>query len=468
MSHCNARPNAIGGRVWISAALLCACGSTDVIADVARGDGGAATSGDGASMESASLAAWCRGEAALRTVTADGRAALECATRLAARSFGHAVCACDTITGQGVLSTSGFEVGGSQSRAAGAAVGINAASGEAATLPALFVGGSVTLAGQAPVMLAAASQTVAGDLRSRASLWPSSAQTQLRVERDAWLPASSALDPARLSVGGDLHLAPAAADAQQADRWSTAAVAGETRRADLTLAPPCPCDDHQRLDVAAMVAWAETHNDNAQLPFAASALSSPAGPTTRELPCGRYHFPAIDGPGRLTLRIDQPVALFVGDLLSWIEIELGPAGSLDLFVAGTFEPRGGRLGSRDRPAATRVYVHDQPAADPVEMIGELVSNFYGPNVRAQTFNALRHGSMLVRELLVPDTLTVNYDRSIADPGVCGARAGEACRGCGECADGQACLSGRCTSCRSDADCCTPLVCGNGRCEALLL
>jgi hypothetical protein len=271
-----------------------------------------------------------------------------------------------------------------------------------------------------------------------------------------------------MSVGRDLYLAPASEADGQTPRWSAAMVAGRIARTDLSLPPPCPCDRRERLDVAEMVTWAQDHNDNASLGFAPEELYWVAQPTTRVLPCGRYHFDTINGTGVLTLRIDSKVAIFVGDLLGWIEIELGPGGSLDLFVSGWFQPRGGVLGNRERPSATRVYVHDQPNPGPVIMVGELVSNFAAPTAGAQTLGVLRRGSMLVRDLVVADSLTVEYDPAVTDPGVCGVDEGQACSGCGECAAGLACVAGECGVCGSDGDCCAPLTCVDGRCRPLRL
>jgi hypothetical protein len=458
------------GGLAIAALWLGACGQTDVIAERGVSAAGAGT-GTGEmpaseAPEPGSRAAFCGGEAGLYTITADGRSALECASRLAARSFRHAVCACGMISGPGHLSTSGFEASVASAPMSGAAVGIGQASAAVGPLPALELGGSLSVLGSARIALAASAQTVTGDLRSSAPL-AFAPGTALRVERDARLPTASTLEPAQLSVGRDLYLSPPGADAAAAQRWSTARVEGEIRTETPAFAPPCPCEPHQRIDVAATVAWARSHNDNAELGVAAGDLSAVAQPITRELACGRYSFDRIDGGGVITLRIDQPVALFVGDLLGWVEVRLGPAGSLDLFVAGRFQPRGGVLGDRDRPAATRVYVHDQPAPGPLPMFGELASNFYAPTVGVQTFGVLRHGSMLVRDLIVSDTLSIRYDRSVADPGACGAAASATCSGQGDCADGLGCVAGSCARCARDEDCGAPMICAAGRCEALL-
>jgi hypothetical protein len=283
------------------------------------------------------------------------------------------------------------------------------------------LGGDLLLAGQSALQLAPGAQRVMGDLRSRAPLASGSGQSSLRVDGDAWLPVVSALDPSALYVGGELVLSPAGESAADSQRWSTARAGGGIRRADASLSPPCACDLQQAPDVAATVSWAATHNDNAQLGFAPERLYWVEEATTLALPCGRYHFPTINGTGELRLRIDQPVALFVGDLLGVIAIELGPQGSLDLFVSGWFNPRGGRLGDPLRPSATRVYVHDQPMPGPLAMLGELVSNFYGPTVGVQVFGAQRRGSMVVRDAIVNDSLRVEYDPRVTELGSCEAR-----------------------------------------------
>jgi hypothetical protein len=425
------------------AGLVCACGATDVIADLARdasaaapaAEGGAAVdpSDAGASpgaAGSAELDAWCRGQGGLPVVRGDGQSELACAGALAARSFGYALCACGSAIGPGTLSSATMLADGSvQPR--GAAVGMNGATMPPATppgavpplsgsLPSLALGGDLVLAGQSTLQLAPRAQRIMGDLRSRAPLASSAGGSALRVDGDAWLPAASPLDPSALDVGGELVLSPAGANPADSQRWSAARAGGGIRRADASLPPPCACDRQQAPDVLATVSAAATHNDNVQLGFAPERLYWVAEATTLTLPCGRYHFPTINGTGALTLRIDQPVALYVGDLLGVIEIELGPQGSLDLFVSGLFQPRGGRLGDPARPALTRVYVHDQPMPGPLAMLGELVSNFYGPTVGVQAFGVLRRGSMVVRDLIVNDSLRVEYDARVTELGSCEA------------------------------------------------
>ncbi|HMI91333.1 MAG TPA: hypothetical protein VK509_08215, partial [Polyangiales bacterium] len=388
-------------------------GSNGGAGEGGRNDGGAGASAAG----SGELAAWCSGRGGLSLIRGDGQNELACAGGLAARSFGLALCACGSAIGPGSISTaSSLPDGSLQNR--GAAVGMNGAGmplsaapgavpAASSSLPGFAsLGGDLVLAGQSALQLAPGAQRVMGDLLSRAPIASGPGQSSLRVDGDAWLPAVSPLDPSALVVGGELVLSPEGESAADSQRWSAARATGGVRRADTSLSPPCACDAQQSPDVQATVAWAATHNDNAQLGFAPERLSSVAEPTTLALPCGRYHFPTIDGPGELRLRIDQPVALFVGDLLGVIAIELGPQGSLDLFVSGSFQPRGGRLGDPLRPSATRVYVHDQPMPGPLAMLGELVSNFYGPTVGVQAFGVLRRGSMVVRDLIVNDSLRV--------------------------------------------------------------
>lgn len=429
---------------------LCACGGTDVIADVPRPtipDAGAGTEGtagagsgeagalnpplDAGTGPSATgspdLAAWCSGRGGLWTIRGNGQGSFTCAGELAARSFGLALCACGQLTGPGGVSTATLRADGSLSPG-GAHVGSNGAdvptsagylSMVGTTLPGFTIGGDLVLTGRGSAF-ASGAQRVTGSLRSAAAL-AGSANTAVRIDGDAWLPLVSALDARALDVGGELVLTPAGAAGSESERWNAARTGGGLRRADQELPPPCACDLEQAPDVPAMVAWAAANNDNAQLGFSPERLYWVAQATALSVPCGRYHVPTINGSGVLTLRIDQPVALYVGDLLGFIEVELGPQGSLDLFVSGLFQPRGGRLGDPARPAATRVYVHTQVMPGPLAMLGELSSNFYGPTVGVQAFDVLRRGSMVVRDLIVTDGLRVEYDPRVTQGASCGAR-----------------------------------------------
>jgi hypothetical protein len=414
------------------------CGGTDVIADLAldagspagdaAGSAGALAGSGGASGSARD--AWCSGRGGLQLVRGDGQSELTCAGELAARSFGLALCACGSAIGPGVISTATLGADGSL-QASGAAVGMNGGNSQltgqgaapvaSASLPAFSLGGDLVLAGESALLLAAGIQRVSGDLRSSAPLASSAGPSALRIDGDAWLPAASPLDPRALDVGGELVLSPAGDDAADSQRWSAARTGGGIRRADASLLPPCACDPRRGPDVAATVARAAGDNDNAQLGFPAERLAQVTAPMTVVLPCGRYYFALLDGAGALTLRIDQPVALFVGELLGVIEVELGAQGSLDLFVSGAFEPRGGRLGDPARPSATRVYVHDQPTPGPLAMLGELVSNFYGPTVGVQAFGVQRRGSMVVRDAIVNDSLRVEYDPRVTELPTCQAR-----------------------------------------------
>ena len=422
--------------LWLAGvgAITClqlSCGTTDVIAEVVRDGASAGSAAPGAHGDAGAgdeLAAWCRGEGGLWIAHRDGVRTLECANLLAARSFPLAVCACNSLLGPGVLSTATIAADGSL-QSSGASIAANGAGaplvppgGAAApepTLPALQIGGDALFAGTAALKLAPGTQLVSGDLRSRPALSANAGQTTLRIGGSAWLPSASSLDPRALQIGGDLVLSPASSSAADRQRWADAQVGGQTQSADATVPAACPCDLEHGIDVKATVDAAARHNDNAALAFPPSDLYFLAEDRTLALPCGRFYFATINGTGVLTLRIDQPVALFVGDYLGWIEVELGPSGSLDLFVSGIFQPRGGVFGNRERPSATRIYVHDQPQPGPIAMIGTLVSNFYGPTVGVQAIGAQRRGSMVIRDLIVSDSLRVEYDPRATDRGACG-------------------------------------------------
>jgi hypothetical protein len=416
-------------RVAFALVTMLGCGTTDVIAEVVR-DGSTAGSGaPGAPPASAELGAWCRGEGGLWITRRDGVRSLECANRLAASSFPRAVCACNSLLGPGTLSTASIGPDGAlestgasiAADGSGAPLVAPGASAPDTTLPVLQIGGDATFAGTVALRLGPGMQVVSGDLRSGPVLSASAGQTTVRIGGDASLPSASGLDPRALQVGGDLVLTPATSSAAEMQRWADARVGGQTQTADVNVAPECPCDLEQRIDVQATVNAAADHNDDALLGFAPEELYFVSEDRTISLPCGRFYFATINGTGVLTVRIDQPVAIFVGDYLGWIEVELGPAGSLDLFVSGVFQPRGGVFGNRERPAASRIYVHDQPGPGPIAFIGDMVSNFYGPTIGVQAFNSQRRGSMVVRDMIVTDSQRVEYDPRATDLGACGAQ-----------------------------------------------
>src|SRR5207248_693596 len=129
----------------------------------------------------------------------------------------------------------------------------------------------------------------------------------------------------RFQIGGDLHTLPGTS----VDPATT--VAGRTVRETVPIDPPCPCSPSDLVDIAGLVSWGATHNDNATLMgFDPAAWAAGAGPSRMVLPCGRYYVTGIQSSG-LTIRAEGRVVLFVGADIrasSGLSIEIAPGAEL--------------------------------------------------------------------------------------------------------------------------------------------
>ncbi len=271
---------------------------------------------------------------------------------------------------------------------------------------------------------------------------------------------------------------------------------GGRKQEVLELNPPCACGAKNQLDVAAIVAEAETNNDNANPavnldPFAFSKLDLTVGAARITLPCGRFYLDSITGVGAVQLRITGRTALFVrGDVgtVGAFDVELvGPGAELDLFVGGNFVQTGySPFGDPNRPEDIRVFV---AGSQTIVLTGysPFSGNLYAPNANIDIKGFLdMNGALFAKNFHADGYVKINYDSAILDQGddeACHPPAPppppdepppaeppppECVDACDEsCSSATTCVSGTCKPCSNDSDCCAPLICYEelGRCGA---
>ncbi len=385
-----------------------------------------------------------------------------CAGSIATRVFNNSVCSCEDTNVVGYLRTRSFHSGvGASDTGAGAPVGVdrNYLTGGYAD-----IGGSFVVAGTAGVTFGGYLE-VGGDARFGGNV---NAAGYIDIARDLWV-LGNVTNIGLLSVARDVH--------QPSGRTLATfpVIGGTTIHTPFTVPDPCDCTAEHIVDVDGIVREGQLHNDNADVALSPALLTNVIGiGVDITLPCGRYYVDSIGGLGSITLHVPGRTALFVGgdvNALGVFNVDLGPGGELDIFIAGQLLSIGaGSYGDRARPAATRIYVG---GGGDVILVGAsgFVGNVYAPHARITALGATTvYGSLFGRQIDMPGYLDVHYDRAILDVDVdCPTDGGcEMCGGAG-CTDHTACIGGACTSCTADSDCCAPLVCyPDGTCGSLLI
>jgi hypothetical protein len=453
------------GSLALAALSLASCNLEDdiVVRRVATGGGGAsgASGGGGPSGNGGTAADSCdENRPQLPALSTRAGPIVHCSAWVARRSFGHALCSCDSLRVPNVLATDSVDsgAGGPGSPGGGAAVGIN---GAYAGGDYVRVGGSLTVAGEASLE-SAGGIDVAGDLRLRSA---ASSAGPIFVGRDAWLLGDvSTLSIA--TVARDLHLGPNGA----LDALGLVSVGGATLDEPFDWAPPCACGPEEVLDIAAIVNEVVRANDNARIGLALDALSNVARPTTIDLACGRYALEDISGSAPIAIHVRGHVLLAVrGNVNAGaFTLSLDESADIDWFISGSLalSPLTG-IGTLDRRAAVRAYVLG-PEEIALPGTPNVVMNLYAPNASVTVgLPGNVYGALFARAVEAPALLFVNYDRSIvrADDD-CAPATSEPCASCEDCAGGSACVTGVCGECTADSDCCFPLTCQNGSCEPL--
>ena len=448
--------------------LAAACGGTDV---VATSDGGASLDGsptptDGAPATDAAplsdgRAAFCAGRGP--AVVVPGATRDVCTGEVAERVFRYAVCACESFEPVGSFVTDSFDSDADGTITdSGGPVGTNGTFSSTSTVD---IGGTLSSAGLDEVTFVGSGIRVGGDLRAGGSVRLTG---EGAVARDARVVGDVA-GIGSFSIARDLHQ-PAGSTAVGVR------VGGDTITGPVSVAPPCPCGDDV-LDIGAIVAATATDNHNAEVDLAPDAYTDLVSEHRITLPCGRFYLDGIGGTGGLTLEVAGRTALFVGgdvNIAGSLNVELGPEGELDVFIAGTLQGAGTlSFGDPERPAATRVYVG---GAGEVSLQGTsaFVGNLYAPRAPISfTGESEIYGSVFGRRVEAAGSLGVHYDRAILEVGEdCPDTPPPTCDRCGDCPGGYTCGGdGTCgTTCESDADCCDPLTCDvpTGVCTSILI
>lgn len=386
-----------------------------------------------------------------------------CAGAIATRVFDNALCTCTSANVVGYLKTRSFDSGmGTMDTAAGAPIGIDEGD---TTGGYTDVGGSLVVAGAGGVNFGGYL-----DVHGDASFGgPVRAAGYIHVHRDLHADGNVTCI-GQVSVDRDAFLTPTHNLITFPD------VGGHTYHQAFSVPPPCDCSPTGIVDIASIVAYGTTHNDNADVSLDPAMLDPIIGiGVDVTLPCGRFYLNAISGLGSVTLHAHGRTALYIGgdvNALGVLDVDLGTTGELDVFIGGNLLSIGqGSWGERARPAATRIYV---AGAGTVTLVGAsgFVGNVYAPNATITAVGDTEvYGSLFGGVVNMPGYLSIHYDRSILDvdmdcpppPGDCSCSPGEGCT------DHQACISGACSDCHSDADCCAPLVCEpGGHCGSLLI
>ncbi len=376
----------------------------------------------------------------------------ECAGRVAQRLFRFGVCVCEGVSVGTIVTDSLDSRNATTPILAGAAVGVNG------LYQVNFmgnIGGSLYLAADYDNHNVRGHE-IHGDLKVNGKI---ATITPIHVTRDAW-------------VGGKVLDEGAAGTTMTVDRdfYNPFApdprvmVKGRAHRQPVTVPPPCDCDPARLLDVSAAVDEAKTNNHNALMGMDPNRLAGLRQDAVVPLPCGRFSFTEISSTARLTLQINGRTAIYVNDFYvsgPALSLDVGPQGELDLFVRNSLVliARNLSFGSKERPAATRVYV-GAGAGIGLGTEGLLFAvNLYAPRASfvATTGKPFAMYGSLFTKSIVATTLELHYDRAINE-------AGRDCPDPGPPSGSCQLKSG---ACRSDADCCAPLVCwNNGRCSEL--
>ncbi len=410
-------------------------------------------------MPAVTRAMFCEGSGPPVQVGPPG--AMRCAGRLAESVFRYSLCSCNNLGLAGFLRTDSYDSSrGMMARERGGAVGVN---GNYTIIGYSQIGDTLTMAGISPLRLVGA-HNLDGDFNLGG---PLEVVGTLDVDRNARVRSNiTAIGP--MDVGGDLlHQSGALA-------IGVIRVAGTRSRGNVAIDPPCACGAGEIFDAAAAVRDAQTRNDNVDGLFDPTRFNAVIGRQVTTLPCGRFYAERVAGLGSIELRVEGRTALFIGgdfDLGGFFNVELGPRGELDVFIAGSVLGAGYlRMGGTSRPSGVRIYIGGNRG---FTLLGasRFVGNVYAPRAAVTIAGYMNlHGALFANDIITGGDLDVHYDRSILRAGDdCPEEPPPAvCRRCGSCRTSQACVGGTCGMCRTDADCCEPLVCATatGRCESI--
>lgn len=472
----------VSGLILVGALALPACGDNRIAFNTPEPDPDGDLRGDGAAGPDAGtpldvpLPDFCQG--AGQVVVIGG--ANQCVGDVAQEAFQFGLCACDTVAGvQSQLLVDAFD------------------STEGPYTPAtriddghLGVNGALVIEGRLEVYgsLFASGGGLAVGPNSQITGNAYAAGTATQAMSSSEIGGNAFFDGdvvGRFEIGGNLHVPAAAQVAPQTEN----AVGGEIVRGPVSGTPPCACGPGEVLDVGALTAWAETHNDNdVERVLTATTWQDGLGPNRIDLPCGRYYLTSIDHPRSLTIRAEGRTVLFVdGDMIvrGGVNLETTDDSEIDLFVAGDLSVGAvARFGDERRPSRVRTYVGGDGDIE-FNASSEFGGNLYAPRA-AVSFGASADlfGSLVCRTARFTGNAEVHFDRAVrnlgeecegpteetdAGPPADAGATGAACRMCGDCRPNQGCVvppdeeTGVCGACQDDLDCCAPRSCVEGRC-----
>jgi hypothetical protein len=375
-----------------------------------------------------------------------------CAGALAERHFRFGLCTCNDVTVVGDLRVDSFD----SSLASdvmfdnyGGAVGVN---GQLSVSKEIVIGGSAVFSREEGLSFNA-NTSINGDLKSGGTvLFPR--LFTVSVSRDAYI-AGDLINVGTFNIARNLYLSGEVYDI------AGLRVNGVRVSSSFDVAPPCPCEPEDILDVAGIIDAARVDNQNAENDISADALSFVIGPKNLVLECGRYYLDSIGGTGRITIHIHGPTALFVdGDievnLLGGLNLVLEEDAALDVFVAGNLRLDGFNDDwDMTRPSAVRFYVAGENNVSLSNISG---FNLYAPHARV-SISETNFGSIFAGNLVAMDDTTIHYDRDVL-------RAGQQC-GDEDTDDDESCKPTG-GSCVADEDCCEPLSCTQNTCQPLVI
>jgi cytoskeletal protein CcmA (bactofilin family) len=375
-----------------------------------------------------------------------------CTGDLGKKTFLFALCSCTDLTANNKLTTDSFdsEMMGMMPMDGGS-VGVN---GKYSAASQIDIGGALWVDG---TIQTNNSHEVAQDLQCGGDV---TATAMSHVGADAFVEGDILALNQVLTIDGDLHL-------QNGKMNNAAVVAGQVIKEQVSVATPCDCEDP--IDIAGIVQYFQSNNDNAANGVDAADLTQLSEAKVLELPCGRFFFDEVTSNHELKIVLTgRTVIAIAGGIVNAgsFTVELGPGAELDLFIAGDATLNNvAAIGDPERPAATRVY-----AAGAVQFANKftLGANLYQPNAVFTANNAAEiWGSLFVGGLQLASPVIIHYDQAILELDGC-EDPGSGCGDCHDCANPTpACKDGACAPCEVDSDCCPPLVCDAGICKAIL-
>ncbi len=370
------------------------------------GDGGGRDGGDPL-MQTRSE--FCSGSGSVVVVGGGG----EIAGEIAQDTFRFGLCACETITVGSQLSIDAFDsnVGpyGGANLLDDGSLGLNGA---------LDIRGKLTARGSAFIHGGGFSVGPDGEVIGTVYANGDAVQddSSTRIGRNAFFNGDVT---GRFRIDGTLKVPATATVANQVQ------VTGGITRGPVMTAPPCPCENDQILDIAALTSWASdpANNDNDEAPrvLTSTTWQDGTGPASITLPCGRYYLTQILSTNGLTLRIEGRVVLFVDgdmDIDGPLSIDIvDEDGELDLFVRGDLAVRASaRFGTPDAPARVRTYVGGSGTID-LSASARFGGNLYAPRALVEFgASAELYGALFARQVIFGANARVHFDTAIRTEG----------------------------------------------------